>query len=148
MEIILTKDVENLGYKNDLKRVKSGYARNYLIPKGLAIVAHAANKKVLAETTKQQTVKEEKLIEGYNAIADALKASDVQVGTKVSSKGKIYGSITTLQIAEAIGKLGHDVNRKQIKITSENIKETGKYEAHILLHKEVEFTINFEIVEE
>ena len=92
MEIILTKDVESLGYKNDLKKVKPGYARNYLIPKGLAIVANPANKKVLQETTKQQAVKEEKIITEYNSIADALKDATLQVGAKVSSKGKIYGS--------------------------------------------------------
>ena len=148
MEIILTKDIENLGYKNDLKKVKSGYARNYLIPKGLAIVANAANKKVLEETTKQQAVKGEKIIAEFNATADALKGTNVQVGAKVSSKGKIYGSITPLQIAEAISKAGHEVNRKQISIVSDNIKETGTYEAKIRLHKEVEFTINFEVVEE
>ena len=148
MEIILTKDIENLGYKNDLKKVKSGYARNYLIPKGLAIVANAANKKVLEETTKQQAVKGEKIIAEFNATADGLKGTNVQVGAKVSSKGKIYGSITPLQIAEAISKAGHEVNRKQISIVSDNIKETGTYEAKIRLHKEVEFTINFEVVEE
>ena len=148
MEIILTKDIENLGYKNDLKKVKPGYGRNYLIPKGLAIVANAANKKVLEETTKQQAVKGEKIIAEFNATADALKGTNVQVGAKVSSKGKIYGSITPLQIAEAISKAGHEVNRKQISIVSDNIKETGTYEAEIRLHKEVEFTINFEVVEE
>jgi len=148
MEIILTKDIENLGYKNDLKKVKPGYARNYLIPKGLAIVANAANKKVLEETTKQQAVKQEKIIAEFNATAEALKGTNVQVGAKVSSKGKIYGSITPLQIAEAISKSGHEVNRKQISIVSENIKETGTYEAKIRLHKEVEFTINFDVVEE
>ena len=148
MEIILTKDIENLGYKNDLKKVKSGYARNYLIPKGWAIVANVANKKVLEETTKQQAVKGEKIIAEFNATADALKGTNVQVGAKVSSKGKIYGSITPLQIAEAISKAGHEVNRKQISIVSDNIKETGTYEAKIKLHKEVEFTINFEVVEE
>jgi len=148
MEIILTKDIENLGYKNDLKKVKPGYARNYLIPKGLAIVANTANKKVLEETTKQQAVKEEKIIAEFNATADALKGTNVQVGAKVSSKGKIYGSITPLQIAEAISKAGHEVNRKQINIISDNIKEAGTYEAKIRLHKEVEFTINFEVVEE
>ena len=148
MEIILTKDIENLGYKNDLKKVKSGYARNYLIPKGLAIVANVANKKVLEETTRQQAVKGEKIIAEFNATADGLKGTNVQVGAKVSSKGKIYGSITPLQIAEAISKAGHEVNRKQISIVSDNIKETGTYEAEIRLHKEVEFTINFEVVEE
>jgi len=148
MEIILTKDIENLGYKNDLKKVKSGYARNYLIPKGLAIVANVANKKVLEETTRQQAVKGEKIIAEFNATADGLKGTNVQVGAKVSSKGKIYGSITPLQIAEAISKAGHEVNRKQISIVSDNIKETGTYEAKIRLHKEVEFTINFEVVEE
>ena len=148
MEIILTKDIENLGYKNDLKKVKPGYARNYLIPKGLAIVANAANKKVLEETTKQQAVKEEKIIAEFNATADALKGTNVQVGAKVSSKGKIYGSITPLQIAEAISKAGHEVNRKQINIISDNIKEAGTYEAKIRLHKEVEFSINFEVIEE
>ena len=105
-------------------------------------------KKVLEETTRQQAVKGEKIIAEFNATADGLKGTNVQVGAKVSSKGKIYGSITPLQIAEAISKAGHEVNRKQISIVSDNIKETGTYEAKIRLHKEVEFTINFEVVEE
>ena len=148
MEVILTKDIENLGYKDDLKAVKPGYARNYLIPQGFAIPATAGNKKMLEETIRQRSVKEQKLVAGYQVIETELTKESIKVGAKVSEKGKIFGSINTTQIAGAIKAVGHDVNRKQITIKDDNIKEVGTYTANIRLHKDVEFEISFEIVAE
>ena len=148
MEVILTKDIENLGYKDDLKAVKPGYARNYLIPQGFAIPATAGNKKMLEETIRQRSVKEQKLVAGYQVVETELTKENIKVGAKVSEKGKIFGSINTTQIADAIKAVGHDVNRKQITIKDDNIKEVGTYTANIRLHKDVEFEISFEIVAE
>jgi large subunit ribosomal protein L9 len=148
MEVILTKDIENLGYKDDLKAVKPGYARNYLIPQGFAIPATAGNKKMLEETIRQRSVKEQKLVAGYQVVETELTKESIKVGAKVSEKGKIFGSINTTQIADAIKAVGHDVNRKQITIKDDNIKEVGTYTANIRLHKDVEFEISFEIVAE
>jgi len=148
MEVILKKDVDHLGYKNELKSVKAGYARNFLIPKGMAIVANTANKKVLEENVRQRTVKDAKIVEELQKISDVLSAETVKVGAKVSSKGKIFGSITTIQISDAISKLGHTVDRKNISVKEDSIKEVGTYTAKVKLHKEVEFDLNFEVVEE
>jgi len=148
MEVILKENVDHLGYKDELKTVKSGYARNYLIPRGLAITANETNLKVLEEILKQRSVKEQKLIDEFQVIADALMEVVVKVGAKVSEKGKIFGSVTTLQIAEAIHYEGHVVDRKQIHISEDAIKELGTYTAKIKLHPKVEFDLQFEVVKE
>ena len=148
MEVILKQDVEHLGFKDDLLRVKDGYARNYLIPKGYALTATEPNKKMLAETLKQRAFKEEKIKEEAQAIADALKDVVVKVGAKVSSKGKIFGSVTTLQVAEAIKKSGHEVDRKCISIKEDAIKNVGTYTANIRFHRDIIVDVQFEVVEE
>ena len=148
MEVILKENVENLGYKDEVKTVKSGYARNYLIPRGLAITANETNVKVLEEILRQRSVKEQKLIDEFQVVADALKDIVVKVGAKVSDKGKIFGSVTTLQIAEAIHYEGHVVDRKQIYISEDSIKELGTYTAKIKLHPKVEFDLQFEVIKE
>ena len=148
MEVILKENVDHLGYKDEVKTVKSGYARNYLIPRGLAITANETNLKVLEETLKQRSVKEQKLIDEFQVIADALMEVVVKVGAKVSEKGKIFGSVTTLQIAEAIHYEGHVVDRKQIQISEDSIKELGTYTAKIKLHPKVDFDLRFEVIKE
>lgn len=148
MEVILKENVDHLGYKDEVKTVKSGYARNYLIPRGLAITANETNLKVLEEILKQRSVKEQKLIDEFQVIADALMEVVVKVGAKVSEKGKIFGSVTTIQIAEAIHYEGHVVDRKQIHISEDSIKELGTYTAKIKLHPKVEFDLQFEVVKE
>ncbi|MFH1320196.1 MAG: 50S ribosomal protein L9 [Bacteroidota bacterium] len=148
MKIILKQDLEHLGYKDDIVKVKDGYARNYLIPKGYAIIATEPNKKVLAENLKQRKFKEEKTITEVKSIAEALQGMVIKVGAKVSSKGKIFGSVTPLQIADAIEELGYNVDRKKITIQEEAIKTAGSYTANIKFHKEVEITINFDVVGE
>ncbi len=148
MEIILKQDVENLGYKDDLVTVKPGYARNYLIPNGMAINATAKEKKILEENMKQRAHKEAKVREEAAKTAEALANQTFKIGAKVGEKGKIFGSVNTIQVADAIEAAGFKVDRKRIVIKNEPIKQIGTYEAEVTLHKEVSQTIKFEIVGE
>lgn len=148
MEIILKEDIEKLGYKDDLVTVKPGYARNYLIPKGMAIVATPSQKKVLAENLKQRAHKEEKVKAEAEKIAAALSKQTIKIGAKVGENGKIFGSVNTIQLADAIEAAGFNVDRKRITIKNEPIKQVGTYEADVVLHKEITQTINFEVVGE
>ncbi len=149
MEIILKEDVENLGSKYDIVKVKSGYARNFLIPKKLAIIATESNKKVVAETVKQKRYKEDKIINDANALAEKLKNLTLTIGAKVGTTGKIFGSVNSIQIAEALKKqFDFEIDRKKITVDGENIKTIGNYTAKIVLHKEVHILLNFEVVAE
>ena len=148
MEIILKKDVDRLGYKNDLVNVKNGYARNYLIPKGMAILATVSAKKVLAENVKQRAHKEAKIIAEVEELATQIAKLDLKVGAKAGEKGKIFGSVNNIQLAEALKEAGFDIDRKKIVLQSEAIKNLGTYEATINLHKEVKASLNFEVVGE
>lgn len=148
MEIILREDIEKLGYKDDLVNVKPGYARNFLIPNGMAIVATPSQKKVLAENLKQRAHKEEKVKAEAEKIAAALVKQTIKIGAKVGENGKIFGSVNTIQLADAIEAAGFTVDRKRITIKNEPIKQIGTYEADVVLHKEITQTINFEVVGE
>ncbi len=148
MDVILKEDVKHLGYKDDLVKVKNGYGLNYLIPKKLAIVGNETNKKVLAETVKQRTFKEEKLKKESQAIADSLKDTVLSVGAKVGENGRIFGSVTTVQIAEALKKKGHNIDRKNISFEEESVKTIGTYTAVISLHRDLKVKITFEVVAE
>ncbi|MBI2269026.1 MAG: 50S ribosomal protein L9 [Bacteroidetes bacterium] len=147
MEVILKQDVKNLGYTDDVVKVRAGYGRNFLLPKGLAITADTTNKKVLAETKKQRAFKEEKIKTAATATATKLKDMVVKVGAKVGESGKIFGSVNAIQIADAIKKLGFEVDRKNIDI-KDDIKTTGTYTADVRLHKEVVAKVTFEVVGE
>jgi len=148
MEIILIQDVDRLGSKDDLVKVKDGFARNYLIPQKKAIVATSTAKKVLAENTKQRAHKEAKLKNEALAIAEKLANKKITIGAKTSSLGKIFGSVNTIQIEEAINKKGFEIDRKQIMLPEDHIKEIGTYSAKIKLHKEVVIEVEFEVVAE
>jgi len=148
MEIILLQDIQNLGSKDDIVKVKDGYGRNYLIPQKMAIVATDSSKKVLAENIKQRAHKEAKLKEVALQLAAQLEGKEVVIGAKTSTSGKIFGSVNTIQLAEAINKLGFDIDRKQIRLAEDSIKEVGKYTAKIKLHREVLVDFNFEVVSE
>jgi len=137
MEIILTQDIERLGSKDDLVKVKDGYARNFLIPQKKAIIATSTAKKVLAENTKQRAHKESKLKNEALVIAEKLANKKISIGAKTSTLGKIFGSVNTIQLAEAINKKGFEIDRKQIMMPEDHIKEVGTYSAKIKLHKEV-----------
>jgi large subunit ribosomal protein L9 len=148
MEIILTQDVERLGSKDDLVKVKDGYARNFLIPQKKAVVATATAKKILAENTKQRAHKEAKLKNEALLIAEKLANKKISIGAKTSTLGKIFGSVNTIQLAEAINKKGFEIDRKQILMPEDHIKEVGTYTAKIKLHKEVIIEVEFEVVAE
>ena len=146
MKIILKEDISGLGYKDDVVEVKSGYGRNYLIPYGKAVIATEAALKVLAENQRQRAHKLERIKAEAQAQAEALKDVKLTIGAKTSSTGTIFGSVNAIQIAEALEKLGHTVDRKLIVI--EPVKEVGNYEAVIKLHREVEVKVPFEVVAE
>lgn len=148
MEIILIQDVERLGNKDDVVTVKDGFARNFLIPQKKAIAATSTAKKVLAENTKQRAHKEAKLKDAALVIAEKLANKKLKIGAKTSSLGKIFGSVNTIQLAEAINKKGFEIERKQIILPEDSIKEVGSYTAKIKLHKEVVIEIEFEVVAE
>ena len=147
MKIILKEDVPNLGYKDDVVTVKDGYGRNYLIPQGKAVVATDSALKILAENQRQRAHKREKIKAAAVAAAAALEGVALTIGAKTSATGTIFGSVNTIQIAEALEKLGHNVDRKIISI-KESIKEVGNYTATIHFHKEVVVELPFEVVSE
>lgn len=147
MKIILKEDIHNLGYKDDVVEVKSGYGRNYLIPTGKAVIASPSALKVLAENQKQRAHKLAQIKADAEAVAASLEGVSLTIGAKTSSTGTIFGSVNNIQIAEALEKLGHNIDRKVIFI-KETVKEVGKYVAIIKLHKEVSVEIPFEVVSE
>ena len=147
MEVILKEDVVNLGYKDDIVNVKKGYARNYLIPQGKAIIATESSKKVLAENLKQRAHKLEQIKATALALAEKMEGVSLTIGAKTSSTGTIFGSVTNIQIADALKEMGFDVERKSIVI-KDAVKEVGNYVAVAKLHKEVSVEIPFEVVAE
>ena len=149
MEIILKQDVPSLGYKDDIVTVKHGYARNYLIPKGMAIVANETNRKVLSEVKKQRSFKEEKIRKEAETLAKALESVVLKIGAKAGTSGKIFGSVNTIQIAQALkDQFSYEIDRKMIEIDDDSIKDLGNYKANIRLHKDVKVEIGFEVVPE
>ncbi len=147
MEVILKQDVKNLGSKDDVVKVRPGYGRNFLLPRGLAIVADQSAKKVHTEVLKQRSHKEAKIKAEAEKIAEKLKSMVLKVGAKVGESGKIFGSVNAIQLAEAIKNLGFDVERKNIQLDEEGIKTLGTYQATVKLHKEVIVKLPFEVVE-
>ena len=148
MEVILKEDVANLGYKDDIVHVKDGYGRNFLIPQGKAVIASESARKVLAEVLKQRAHKIAKIKEEAEALAEKMKGISLTIGAKTSSTGTIFGSVTNIQIAEELAKLGFEVDRKIIRIKEDAVKEVGSYSATVRLHKEVSVEIPFEVVSE
>ncbi|NQU82100.1 MAG: 50S ribosomal protein L9 [Bacteroidetes bacterium] len=148
MEIILLEDQPNLGHKDEIVIVKDGYARNFLIPKGYAILATKSARKVHDENQRQRVHKEEKIRNEAEAMAAKMESTILSIGAKTSSKGKIFGSVNTIQIAEALAAKGFEIDRKNISLKEEVIKEIGKYSATIRLHKDVSVEIDFEIIGE
>lgn len=147
MQVILKEDVINLGYKDDIVTVKDGYGRNFLIPQGKAVIASESAKKVLAENMRQRAHKLAKIKEDAVGLAAKLEGVTLTIGAKTSSTGTIFGSVTNIQVAEALAKAGHEVERKIIYI-KEAVKEVGSYKAVLKLHKEVSVEIPFEVVSE
>jgi len=147
MQIILLEDINNLGYKDDIVTVKSGYGRNYLIPQKKAVIASESAKKVLAENLRQRAHKLEKIKGDAQTIASKLEGVSLTIGAKTSSTGTIFGSVNNIQIADELAKKGFEIDRKTI-ILKESVKEIGSYKALIKLHKEVSVEIPFEVISE
>ena len=147
MEIILKQDIANLGHKDDIVKVKNGYAVNYLIPQGMAILATESAKKVLAENIRQRAHKEAKIREEASALAAKVNGLTVKITAKMSSKGKIFGSVGNIQIAEAIAALGVEVDRRNISIVGmDSIKEAGIYDATAKFYKDIKAEFKVEVV--
>jgi large subunit ribosomal protein L9 len=147
MEIILKEDVKNLGYKNDLVKVRNGFGLNYLIPQGLAIMATDGNKKMLAENLKQVAHKAEKVLTAAKDVAAKIGDAVLEIKAKSGESGKIFGAVTSLQISDALKAKGIDVDRKRISFDSD-VKMLGTYTATINLHKEVSHKVTFNVIEE
>ena len=148
MKIILRQDIEKLGQKNDILTVKTGYARNYLIPRGLAIQATDSAIKIHNENLKQRAHKEEKIRNEAEKLAQKLAGVKLVIGAKVSSAGKIFGSVNTIQLAEALNAKGYEIDRKNILLGEDSIKEVGNYKAVVKLHRDVKVDLEFEVVAE
>lgn len=146
MDIILIQDVENLGFKDEVVTVKDGYGRNFLIPSGKARLATESARKVLAENLRQRAHKEAKEISDAKAMAENIQKLELKISAKSGSNGKLFGAITTAHIAEELGKMGYEVDRRFIQIMGGSVKNTGKHEAKMRLHREVSFDYNFEVV--
>jgi large subunit ribosomal protein L9 len=147
MEVILNQDVPNLGYKGDIVKVRPGYARNYLIPQRIGVTADAANRKISAENLKQGVKRIAQVKTSAQDLANQLQATTIEIIAKTGTSGKIFGSITTLQIAQALKEKGFDIDRRKIHL-DEEIKNTGDYHATVDLHKEVKGKVNLKIIAE
>lgn len=146
MEIILKEDIKGLGYKNDIVDVKSGYGRNYLIPKGFALIATPSNRKMVEENVKQASHKADKVRKDAQNIADGIGNTVLEIPAKVGESGRIFGAITTLQVSDALKAKGFDIDRKKISI-NEEIKSLGDYTAEIDLHKDVKHEVALKVIE-
>ena len=148
MQIILKQDIDGLGHKDDIINVKDGFGRNYLIPQGFAILATESARKVHSENIRQRAHKEEKIRLEAEELATKLNEVKLTIGAKTSTSGKIFGSVNTIQIAEALKGKGFDIERKNITLPGDQVKEIGKYTASIKLHRDVKAEIEFEIIAE
>tara|TARA_B110000240_G_scaffold146093_1_gene161462 strand:- start:611 stop:1069 length:459 start_codon:yes stop_codon:yes gene_type:complete len=148
MELILKEDVQNLGFKDEIVSVKNGYGRNFLIPKGVAVMATVSARKVLAENLKQKAFKEKSIVDEAKARAEKIQLLTIKLASKVGSGDKLFGSISNADLASAISLKGEELDKKFITLPGKIIKRLGKYEATIRLHREVSFDLSFEIVPE
>ncbi len=148
MEVILKEDIEKLGFKDEIVTVRDGYGRNFLIPRGMAEIATASTKKMLEETIRQRAHKEEKLVQEAEAQIEKLNKIKLTVTAKAGEKGKIFGSVNNIQLAAALKDQGFTIDRKNIQLKEENIKQLGSYQANIRLHKNIETTVDFEVIAE
>ncbi|HNT80189.1 MAG TPA: 50S ribosomal protein L9 [Bacteroidia bacterium] len=145
MEVILTKDVSNLGYTDDIVKVKPGYGRNFLIPQGLAVIANETNKKIHTENLKQRAHKIAAIKEAAEKTASVLESIVLTVKAKAGENGKLFGSVTSAHLSDVLKKMGYEIDRKQIVMPSEQIRSVGTYTSEILLHRDVRTKVNFEV---
>ncbi len=146
MEILLKKDVANLGYADEIVKVKAGYAMNYLVPQGFAVVATESVKKMHAETLRQRAHKEAKLVADAEALAATISAQKPEIKVKVSESGKLYGSVTTIDLAEALAAKGIELDKRNITILAAEVKELGEYEASVKIYKAIKASFKFDVV--
>jgi len=149
MEIILKQDMQNLGYENEVVKVKNGYARNFLIPQGMAILATSTNKKILAEVNKQKSFKEQKLRKEADTMAQLLNKIVLKIGAKAGTSGKIFGSVNAIQIVDALkAQHGYEIDKRKVSVDGESIKELGSYKSTVSLYKDIKAELKFEVVAE
>ncbi len=148
MKLILKEDIQNLGFKDDVVNVKNGYGRNYLIPKGKAVIATTSAVKILQENLRQRAFKEKSIVDQASKKAEKIKALKIKLSSKVGSEDKLFGSVTNSDLADAIGKKIPDIEKKHITLPGRTIKRLGKYVAKIRIHRDVSFEFPFEVVPE
>jgi len=149
MDVILIENVKGLGKANDLVKVKGGYGRNYLLPNRLALMANKSNKKIAGEIVAQAERREQKVLSQFEGLVEKINSNSIKVGAKVGTTGKIFGSVTNVQLADAIKKTtGEEVDRRKITILSEEVKTVGEYQAQLVLHPKVKVDFNFEVISE
>lgn len=147
MEVILKQDIKNLGYADDVVKVRPGFGRNFLIPRGMAVIANETNKKIHAEVIRQRAHKVEKLRMDANKLASALENVTLTIGAKVGENGKLFGSVTSQQLIDKLKSMGYSIDKKQIIMPLEHIKKTGSYTAEVAVHRDIRAKLNFEVVE-
>lgn len=148
MELILKKDVANLGFTDDIVNVKNGYGRNFLIPQGLAVLATPSAKKVLAETLKQRAYKEASLVKAAEKTAEALKGLELKITAKTGEGDKLFGSVSNGNLSETLAAAGHEIDKKYISIAGGLVKRLGKYDAKVRLHRDVVIDLPFDVIAE
>ena len=146
MEVILKQDIQNLGNKDDIVTVRNGYGANWLIPQGLALMATPTAKKIHAENMRQRAQKEAKIRTDAEALAAKLEGSTVKVEAKVSSNGKVFGSVSNIQVAEALAAQGIEVDRRNITVAGDTIKEVGTFDAEVKCYRDIKANIKVEVV--
>jgi large subunit ribosomal protein L9 len=148
MEVILKQDIDKLGSTDDIVKVRPGYARNFLIPQGMAVLATPSARKVHAENQRQRAHKQERILNEAQETLAKLEALTLTIGAKAGEHGKIFGSVNTIQIAEALAKAGYEIDRKHVSIEEDAVKQLGDYEAKVKLHKKVVANVKFTVVGE
>ncbi len=147
MEVILKKDIKNLGYTDDVVKVRNGYGLNYLIPQGMAVIANTTNRKIHAEVVKQRSHKLGKLKMDAEKLAASLEGVTLNITAKVGDKGKLFGSVTSQNLVDVLKKMGLDIDKRDISMPEEHIKKTGTYSATVTVHRDIKAKLNFEVVE-
>ncbi len=147
MEVILKQDIKNLGYADDIVKVRNGFGLNYLIPRGFAVIANDSNKKIHAEVVKQRAHKLNKLRQDADALVAKLESVTLTIGAKVGENGKLFGSITSQQLVEKLKSMGYEIDKKHIVMPEEHIKKTGSYAAEVIVHRDIRAKLNFEVAE-
>ena len=147
MEIILKQDVKNLGFTDDVVKVKNGYGLNFLIPHGIAVIANTVNRKIHAEVVKQRSHKLGKLKGDAEKLSQSLEGVTLNIPVKVGEKGRLFGSVTSQNLVDMLSKMGYTIDKKQIEMPEEHIKKTGTYTATVYVHRDIKANLNFEVVE-